>query len=624
MHLLQRAVRCQHRACACGPIASTSRQASSYQKQRPRSRLDTSLEAQGNASRAPFERESVPHEGRYAAGERPTHINLQERLARRRQRLDRRADRDAQRSERLDLPPRARDVRDDQEPEREREKEQFMMDDVASAFDYATPATPMQGLPQTFSSPPLTPGLRSSVHDFLGHEAHPTPIQRLALANLVGRETPTHAMIAAETGSGKSLAYLLPMLQELKRTEPSARQGHGPRGIVLSPTHELARQLAFFGKQLVHHDKLRVQTASRANVKSNATASKMSETFSDAQSGEGEFSVAPGGAGAHGVDVLVGTTRKLLEMARGRGWHKADEDLFEKKRPRKPAQPEISLKDVEWVVVDEADVLYNKDFIEETEALLSDIAHARGSPVPAEGLAAYPFNLILSSATIPVALNTHLATRLPNLQRLVSPSVHRLPSKLAVEFSAYTSGNRHADVERKIRELWADDAHMGRDRSRIVVFANGRGTVEMLGKYLSDKGVPNVAVTGGADVRSFGSNRHLKGFLSSQPAPATPAAEELPEGIPKPVDNDKSPRVLVSTALLARGMDFAPDVRTVFLLDAPATAADFLHRAGRTARAGRPGRLVIFERAKGRGSEYGKVVRRSLAALGRTRQSVKQ
>ncbi|KZV60217.1 P-loop containing nucleoside triphosphate hydrolase protein [Peniophora sp. CONT] len=499
------------------------------------------------------------------------------------------------------------------------------MDDLASAFDYATPATPTHGLPQNFSSPPLTPGLRSSLHDFLGHEAHPTPIQRLSLAHLVGKEGPVHAMIAAETGSGKSLAYLLPMLQELKRTESSARQGHGPRALVLSPTHELARQLAFFGKQLVHHDKLRIQTASRANVKSNATASKMSETFGEAKDGEGEFAVTAGGAGAHGVDVLVGTTRKLLEMARGRGWHKVDEDLFEKRRPRKPAQPEISLKDVEWVIVDEADVLYNKDFIEETEALLSDVAIARGQRAPAEGPASYPFNLILSSATIPVLMNNHLSTRLPHLQRLVSPSVHRLPSKLAVEFSAYTSGNRHADVERKIRELWADDAHCGRERDRIVVFANGRGTVETLGKYLTDKGLPNVAVTGGADARVFGSNKHLKGFLSSQPAPATAAVDEgLPEGLPKALDNDKSPRVLVSTALLARGMDFSPDVRTVFLLDAPATAADFLHRAGRTARAGRPGRLVIFERAKGRGSEYGKVVRRSLAALGRTRQSVKE
>ena len=81
--------------------------------------------------------------------------------------------------------------------------------------------------------------------------------------------------------------------------------------------------------------------------------------------------------------------------------------------------------------------------------------------------------------------------------------------------------------------------------------------------------------------------------------------------VPAKAKEDDTPHVPVSTALLA----LAPDVRTVLLLDAPTTAAHFLHRAGRSGRAGERGKVVVFGKAKGRGSEKARVVRKKVGAL---------
>ncbi|KIK37336.1 hypothetical protein CY34DRAFT_15785 [Suillus luteus UH-Slu-Lm8-n1] len=105
-------------------------------------------------------------------------------------------------------------------------------------------------------------------------------------------------------------------------------------------------------------------------------------------------------------------------------------------------EPEMGLENVQWVVVDETDVLFNPDFQESTRMLLADIAAARGSPVPAIPSSAlsstpdseatatsiqsisYPFNFILTSATIPTSLATYLSNYRPYLTRLASPRQH--------------------------------------------------------------------------------------------------------------------------------------------------------------------------------------------------------
>ena len=534
-----------------------------------------------------------------------------------------------------------------------------------------TPEAP-HTLPSAFASPPLSSGLLQSVHDVLGPNARPTPIQSLSLKHLFitpPLDSFRRFLLASETGSGKSLAYLLPMLHDLKTAEHLSPRRTGPRALVLAPTHELSRQLASFGKALVHHSRLRVQSASRANVASaRVSAAKMAHAFGG-DDAEGEFKVRPGNGTNQTLDVLVGTPPTVLGMVRGGRWDKESVKSKEKRQKKLPAgRPEVNFSEIEWVVVDEADVLWyawlslyilhfyislrtDPDFIDQTLLLLSDIAAARGKPVPAivrdkrnKSQAPtpfdYPFNLILTSATIPAALATHLEAHHPKMTRLVSPRLHRLPTHLALEFSPYNSGNRNAEVLGKLKAVWRDDALAGRGRSRIVIFANTRTRAAEMGGYLSENGMPNIVVTGQSNDngegrsgrRVYGSNKHLSGFLkpilnqsSSLHSQAPhPGGQEEEKGDPAtglgksksgPESESESPRVLLSTSLLARGLDFDPSVSHVFVLDPPRNTADFLHRAGRTARAGGRGKVVVFGKGAGRGAGKLREMRQRHAAL---------
>ena len=254
---------------------------------------------------------------------------------------------------------------------------------LAEEFDLSASNSHSSGsIPGSFSSPPLLDGLRDSVHQILGQSASPTAIQALSLKHLFS-DTPEwrQYLLASETGSGKSIAYLLPMLHHLKKSElappgsapvetpPLPRRAVNPRALVLAPTHELSRQLSSFSKALLHNIKLRVVCASRANVKSTPrttfTASKMAAQFVDDTTGK--LGLPPLGA-SRPVDVLVGTPNKLLEMARGRKWDRVNDETDKElaaelsglrhETSSRSLEPEMGLQNIEWVVVDEADILF--------------------------------------------------------------------------------------------------------------------------------------------------------------------------------------------------------------------------------------------------------------------------
>ena len=140
-----------------------------------------------------------------------------------------------------------------------------------------------------------------------------------------------------------------------------------------------------------------------------------------------------------------------------------------------------------------------------------------------------------------------------------------------------------------------------------------------LGDYLEEKGMKNVALTSSGEVRKRGSNRHLEGFLrrlGTRPAASADAdAETGVVDVPRPQSAKEGPNVLITTSLLSRGLDFTPDIRHVLIVDEPRNMVDFLHRAGRVGRAGFKGRVVIFGKMKGRGSERAKEVRKRVGVL---------
>lgn len=263
---------------------------------------------------------------------------------------------------------------------------------LSDEFDNSARAVSTRELPSAFASPPLMPGLLASVHALLGAQARPTPIQALSLKHLFKRklDAPANpntdnawlqALLAAETGSGKSMAYLLPMLQDLKLAELQDASGAaqrakthglmGPRALVLAPTHELSRQLSGFAKGLLHNIKLRVLCVSNKNLPAreskSVTAAQMAK-LADAFV-EGDDAAGPEMRKQLGeVDVAVGTPAKILEMVKGRNWDYVEppeeewpvDDRGHKVAPRQRhlGRPSMRLERVEWVVVDEADVLF--------------------------------------------------------------------------------------------------------------------------------------------------------------------------------------------------------------------------------------------------------------------------
>ncbi|KAE9402639.1 P-loop containing nucleoside triphosphate hydrolase protein, partial [Gymnopus androsaceus JB14] len=528
------------------------------------------------------------------------------------------------------------------------------------------------------------PSLISSLRDVLGPYAQPTEVQRLSIEKIVGgldTETEdgqghTSYLLASETGSGKSIAYLLPLVQGLKLSEasnsvlptPTLKREYNPRSLILAPTHELARQLAKFAKDLTHEEgtRLRVVCVSRGNeatrvkrgVDGDGADEQRHMMNMDIAPGD-EQEISSGSPSSRPVDILVGTPTKFLDMVFGKGWDRSgedegkDEDGTRRRRsfaldpssalnqnpgvPRKSsryARPTLGLSQIEYIVIDEADVLFDEDFRDYTRLLLEEVRKAKAKA--SEGLESsyglstpdsaptstnapapshYPFHLLLSTATIPPSLHTYLQTHHPSLITLQSSGIHKLPKGVEVERVQWTGGNRYSDVEKRLRKVWMDDERGvaigasagvgGISLSKVLIFCNKSSTVTRLGEYLEEKGIRAVTLTSKKQSeRLRGSNKHLQGFLRvrekvQRTSASSRESSNATENSPTPSDYTTTPHVLLTTSLLSRGLDFSPDVNHIFIFDEPRNMVDFLHRAGRTGRAGERGRVVVFGKGGG-------------------------
>lgn len=429
-----------------------------------------------------------------------------------------------------------------------------------------------------FAAPPLSRGLAAMLASMLGPGARPTTPQAHALAHMFrggwgARPAPAATLIAAETGSGKTLAYLLPLLQKLHDTRAAtehADRAHVerggeprvmPRAIVLAPTHELARQIAGVAKMLCHHPEHKLRVACTSTPGYAESLARDCERVRD---------VVSGGAPAS-PDVLVATPGRLHEQC---------VELGSGERP-------LSLANVQTLVVDEADTLLDRGFGAATHAVLAALA-PRSVRV----------DVVFVSATIPATLSEYLGTHYPRLTKLASPQLHRLPARLQTAF-VDPGRNMHVGV---LRELLRVFTTPGCERDQVLIFRDRRGQAQQLAHFLRQRNVDVVELTGDAERRSARTSAQLAHFLVD---PRRRAADAPPA-------TTAAPRVLVTTSLLSRGLDFGPDVRHVFLPDAGRdgrrsvhaannNALELLHRAGRSARAGRAGRVVLFDTASAPG-----------------------
>ncbi|WJW75181.1 ATP-dependent RNA helicase RhlB [Thiohalobacter sp. IOR34] len=327
-----------------------------------------------------------------------------------------------------------------------------------------------------------------------------TPIQAEALPPaLEGRDVAGQA----QTGTGKTAAFLLATFQRLLSHPPAAdRKPNQVRALILAPTRELAIQ--------IHRDAL---------VLGKHTGLSLG--------------LAYGGTGyeqqrktlEEGVDILIGTPGRII-------------DYFK--------QRVFDLRQAQVVVLDEADRMFDLGFIKDVRYLL------RRCPPPEQRLG------LLFSATL-----SHRVNELA-YEHMNNPHTVRIePEQVTAE--RVREVLYHVANEEKIPLLIGLLQHM--DPRRTIVFANTKRAVDRIWGYLEGNGFKAAILSG--DVPQKKRQQLLARFQ----------AGELP--------------VLVATDVAARGLHI-PDVSHVFNYDLPQDAEDYVHRIGRTARAGAEGDAVSF------------------------------
>ena len=366
---------------------------------------------------------------------------------------------------------------------------------ASSGVDAPQSARPQHLSASSFDSLPLHPTLKSSLAA-MGY-THCTPIQAATLPlALEGRDLAGQA----QTGTGKTAAFLLATMHHLL-TQPRASGEEGqPRAYILAPTRELALQIYNDALQLGAHTGLKMTVC-------------YGGTGYDAQKN----------AIAAGVDILIGTPGRLI-------------DYFK--------QGLYKLSGIEVLVLDEADRMFDLGFIDDIRFLL------RRMPKPGARIN-YLFSATLSHRVLELAYE-----HMNNPER-----VEIQPEQVTAERVRQTMV--HVANEDKLPLLVGLLRHHA--PVRTLVFVNTKRVAEDVEAALKANGY-NAGVLSG-DVPQNKRERLLGEFKLG----------ELP--------------VLVATDVAARGLHI-PDVSHVINYDLPQDGEDYVHRIGRTARAGASGDAI--------------------------------
>ncbi|WP_394689165.1 DEAD/DEAH box helicase [Hoeflea sp.] len=342
----------------------------------------------------------------------------------------------------------------------------------------------------TFADLGLSQKVLSAVTD-AGYTT-PTPIQAGAIPPALERRD---ILGIAQTGTGKTASFVLPMLTMLERGRARARM---PRTLILEPTRELAAQ--------VHENFEKYGKNHRLNIVLLIGGVSFEEQYRKLE---------------RGADVLIATPGRLLDHTeRGK----------------------LLMTGVELLVIDEADRMLDMGFIPDIERIVKLIPFTRQT--------------LFFSATMPPEIQKLADKFLQNPTRIeVAP-----PSSTAATVTQKLVACSGKDYEK--RERLRDLIRSQTDLTNAIIFCNRKKDVADLYKSLDKHGFSVGALHGDMDQRSR--TNMLQGF------------------------KDNEITLLVASDVAARGLDI-PAVSHVFNFDVPIHAEDYVHRIGRTGRAGREG-----------------------------------
>ncbi|SEG44680.1 ATP-dependent RNA helicase RhlE [Thalassococcus halodurans] len=339
-------------------------------------------------------------------------------------------------------------------------------------------------------SPALTDELARAGFD------QPTPIQQQAIPlALEGHDI----LGLAQTGTGKTMAFGLPMIDLIKGNSEK-RAAKSAKALILAPTRELVNQIAENLLPMVRSLSLRItKVVGGQSINRQVTAL------------------------AKGTDVLVATPGRLIDLL-DRG--------------------DVTLSSTRFLVLDEADQMLDMGFIHDLKKIAPRLATPRQT--------------MLFSATMPKQLEELSRSYLSNPKRVqVAP-----PGKTADKIKQSVLFLDKPQKQKKLREILSDD--LG---GLSLVFARTKRGAERLSKDLIADGYNAASIHGN---KSQGQrDRAIKAF------------------------REGTVTVLVATDVAARGIDI-PGVARVINYELPNVAESYVHRIGRTARAGREGEAISF------------------------------
>jgi ATP-dependent RNA helicase RhlE len=343
----------------------------------------------------------------------------------------------------------------------------------------------------SFDSLGLAPALLRALADY-GY-TQPTPIQSAAIPPaLEGHDL----LAAAQTGTGKTAAFALPLLQKLSTSGQTMTRR--PRALVLTPTRELAAQV---------HENLR-DYGKHVNVSATTIF--------------GGVSMGPQiNALRRGVDVVIATPGRLMDHMQ---------------------QRTLDLSAVETLVLDEADRMLDMGFLPALKRILAALPKKRQT--------------LLFSATFAPAIKA-LALDFMHNPREISVSAPNTVTTLVSHQVHPVDASRKRDL---LLHLLSADS-----RRQSLVFSRTKHGADKLVTYLNASGLRSAAIHGNKSQNAR--TRALSDFKSGRVT------------------------VLVATDIAARGIDIE-QLPIVINFDLPSVAEDYVHRIGRTGRAGMEGLAV--------------------------------
>ena len=343
----------------------------------------------------------------------------------------------------------------------------------------------------------LAPDLQRAILD-QGYET-PTPIQQQIIPALQeGRD----AIGIAQTGTGKTAAFTLPLLHQLVGAQrPDPRR---PRALILAPTRELAQQIS---------DSIRTY------------GRYMRASHMVVYGGVSQYPQVK--ALRRGVDIVVATPGRLLDLAR---------------------QGHIHLNSTGIFILDEVDRMLDMGFIEDINQIVDSMSDDRQT--------------MFFSATMPPKIEDLARTLVTDPIR-----VEITPDQLDLDRITQKVRFVHRKDKMPLLLDMLHDRGDGEPMQKVIIFSQTKVMANKLAEQLNDKGFRTTAIHGDKTQRARA--QALQGFKTNRF------------------------RVLVATDVAARGLD-VDDISHVINYDLPIEAETYVHRIGRTGRAGRTGDAISF------------------------------